>query len=83
MHKISQSIRIKVPCAGLFYPNQAEFGRIWQNLVDIVDITDIADIADIIDIADIADITVGTGPYLPPPNYIIAKYLKKNPLSLL
>jgi len=35
------------------------------------------DIVDIANIANIADIIVGTGPY------IIAKYLKKNPLSLL
>jgi hypothetical protein len=79
--------------------NLVEFGglsRIWQNLADItdiadiVDIADIADIIDIVDIAnianitDIADIIVGTDPYIPlPPSYIIAKYLKKNPLSLL
>ena len=64
MHKISQSIRIKVPCAELPHPNQAEFGRIWQilrilqilQLLQILQIlqADIADIADITDIVDIA-----------------------------
>jgi len=74
MYIISQLISIKCPIRGFSTPtkwNLAEFGglsRIWQNLIDI---------------ADIADIIVGTGPYTSPPSYIIAKYLKKNPLSPL
>jgi hypothetical protein len=60
-------------------------------LADIIDIADIADIVDVVDIADIADITdivdiiVGIYKVLIylSPSYIIAKYLKKNPLSLL
>jgi len=72
MHKISQLIRIKVPVQSFSTPTRQNRIQFWQNLADIANI------------ADIADIIVGISRYLPsPPNYIIAKYLKKNHLFLL
>jgi len=58
MHKISQSIRIKVPVRSFSTLTRQNRTQFWQNL---------ADIADIVDIADIADITVGISKYLPSP----------------
>jgi len=51
----------------------------------LANIVDITDIMDIVDIADIIDIIIGTYRLStpPPPNYIIAKYLRKNPLFFL
>ena len=111
MHKISQSIRIKVPCAELFHPNQAEqdlgdsyysSSRIWQilRILQILQILQILRILRILRILQILQIRilrilrisqqeqigvckVLQGPYLPFPNYIMAKYLKKNYLFLL
>ena len=50
-HKISQSIRIKVPVQS--FSTLTGQNRTLQNSVNIADITDIVDIADIVDIMDI------------------------------